>query len=161
MTDMLVKLYDLPDFRQRVSDLAAEGLVIRRAMAYEKLQVVDWVKDAFGPAWASEADVAFGRSPVACFIALDPKNVCGFACYESTCKNFFGPIGVMDSMQKKGIGQALLLSCLDALKAMGYAYAVIGDAGPDSFFEKAANAVSIPGSSPGIYKPAVSVPRKK
>ncbi len=154
MTDLLVKLYDLPDPGQLVLNLKNSGVVIRRAMAYDKLFVVKWVNDTFGKTWASETDIAFGRCPIACFLALEHGRICGFSCYETTCKNFFGPIGVLDTMRKKGIGEALLRSCLDSLKAMGYAYAIIGSAGPSSFFEKAAGAVAIPGSSPGIYKPA-------
>jgi len=42
------------------------------------------------------------------------------------------------------IGYMLLHSCLKEMKDIGYEYAVIGEAGPLEFYEKACNAVVIP-----------------
>jgi len=75
----------------------------------------------------------------------------GFSCYDSTMRNFFGPMGVAENARNKGIGTALLLRCMHAMAAGGYGYAVIGDADPVKFYEKTVNAFEIPGSSPGIY----------
>jgi len=94
MPDLLVKLYELPDAHTHIDDLQKEGVNIRKAIAYEKRRVVDWVEDSFGRGWASECDVAFGNSPVSCFIATEKSKIIGFACYDSTAKNFFGPMGV-------------------------------------------------------------------
>ncbi|MGO7726351.1 GNAT family N-acetyltransferase, partial [Rhizobium ruizarguesonis] len=44
-----------------------------------------------------------------------------------------------------------LFASLNDLKAMGYAYAIIGAVGPSAFYEKAVGAVPIPNSAPGIY----------
>ena len=76
----------------------------------------------------------------------------GFACYEATAKDFFGPTGVNPDYRGKGIGKALLLAALHAMRAEGYAYAIIGSAGPTAFYEKEVGAIAIPDSSPGIYK---------
>ena len=151
MPDMLVKLYDLPELAPLVKSLANRGIVIRRAMAYEKCDIIGWVQAAFGNGWASECDVAFSNHPISCFIATRTQEIIGFACYDSTCKNFFGPTGVTEKMQGCGIGRALLLSCLHAIAASGYAYAIIGGAGSTEFYTKTVGAVSIHGSDPGIY----------
>lgn len=152
MADLLVKLYELPDERPRLAGLAENGIIIRRAMAYEKFQVVDWVRAHFGTGWAGECDVAFANAPISCFIATAAGNLAGFACHDSTMKNFFGPLGVAENFRRRGIGTALLLRCLHAMAAAGYAYGVIGDAGDADFYARTVNAAAIPGSSPGVYR---------
>jgi GNAT superfamily N-acetyltransferase len=109
MADLIVKLYEVPDDSTAAEKLAAAGYIIRRAMAYEKFQVLDWVRSHFGQGWAGECDVAFSNRPVSCMIATRQGEISGFACYEGTMKNFFGPLGVADNFRGKGIGTALLL----------------------------------------------------
>jgi GNAT superfamily N-acetyltransferase len=155
MTDLLVKLYDLPDQAAQLAALAEKDILVRRAMASEKHLVVGWARKRFGDAWAGECDVAFARQPIACIIALCGNRLAGFACHDSTCRNFFGPIGVDPDSRHKGIGRAMLLSALHAMSHAGYAYAIIGAAGPMAFFEKSAGAFPIPGSTPGIYRPTL------
>ncbi len=151
MSDMLVKLYDLPEIDSLVQRLRDQGIVIRTAMSYEKHNVVEWVQDSFDRCWASECDVSFSNHPISCFIATKAGKIIGFACYESTCKNFFGPTGVAKIKRGLGIGKALLLSCLHAMAADGYAYAIIGGTGSGDFYAKTVGAKEIEGSSPGIY----------
>ncbi len=152
MPDMLVKLYDLPEVESDIRRLGELGILIRRAMPSEKHLVVQWVRRTFGPAWASECDIAFANQPVSCFIATASGKIVGFCCYESTCRNFFGPMGVSESHRGRGIGKALTLSSLQAMAQMGYAYAIIGGVGPADFYAKVAGATAIEGSSPGIYR---------
>jgi ribosomal protein S18 acetylase RimI-like enzyme len=152
MPDLIVKLYELPDDRMLLAGLADDGIMIRKAMAYEKFQVVDWVRDNFGKEWAGECDVAFANNPISCFIATADGSIVGFACYDSTMKNFFGPVGVAENYRNKDIGTALLLRCLHSMAAEGYAYAVIGGVGNVDFYTGTVNAVEIPGSSPGVYR---------
>ena len=152
MPDMLVKLYDLPEVGSLIKRLQDQGVVIRTAMAYEKHQVVEWVRSFFSDGWASECDVAFSNHPVSCTIATEGGHIIGFACYHSTCKDFFGPTGVDKMKRGKGIGKALFLTCLHALAADGYAYAIIGGAGPSEFYAKTVGATIIEGSAPGIYR---------
>lgn len=76
----------------------------------------------------------------------------GFACYNVTRPDYFGPTGVLESQRGRGIGRALLLQCLEALAAEGYAYAIIGGVGPAEFYERAVGATLIPGSEKGIYR---------
>ena len=156
MQDMLVKLYDLPDHSGIIRSLQKDGITIRRALAAEKSIVIDWVTQHFGTGWASETEVSFSYQPVACFIATVNSEIVGFGCYDSAYRNFFGPTGVEESLRGKGIGKALLLECLLAMKAQGYAYGIIGGVGPARFYEKAVDAVLIEGSNPGIYEGIMS-----
>lgn len=154
---MLVKLYELPPAAPAIEALAQRGITVRRALPPEKHNVIAWVEREFGQRWASECDVAFAHQPVGCFIAVregagDPKEILGFGCHDATCKNFFGPTGVRESERGQGIGKALLLACLEAMRDQGYAYAIIGGAGPVEFYAKAVCAVVIEGSVPGIYR---------
>jgi hypothetical protein len=152
MPDMLVKLYELADPAPLIQELAAGGIHIRRAMAYEKDQVVTWVRRNFGSGWASECDVAFSNHPVSCYLGTREGEILGFGCYDSTCKNFFGPAGVAETARGIGIGKAVLIACLHAMFMQGFAYAIIGGVGPADFYARAAGAVEIPGSTPGIYR---------
>src|SRR5262252_5517735 len=152
MSDMLVKLYDLPPMQPCVEALRERNVVIRPAMPYERRQVVEWVRDKFTVSWAEECEVAFGNRPISCFIATENGELTGFACYESTCRNFFGPMGVAEGARGQGIGSALLLGCLHAMASIGYGYAIIGGVGPTEFYEKVVRAVPIEGSSSGIYR---------
>lgn len=160
MPDMLVKLYDLPPLEPLVSQLAAQGTVIRAARAYEKQDVVEWVRREFGKGWACECEVAFSNHPVSCLLATEAGVIIGFACHESTCRNFFGPTGVIEAKRGRGIGKTLFLACLHAMAANGYAYAIIGGAGPIDFYAGVAGAVVIEGSVPGIYRDPLTDQRK-
>lgn len=152
MQDMLVKLYDLPDYSQEEQRLAEEGIMFRRPLAPEKHVLTSWVSAHFSPLWESECEVAFGRQPASVFWAIREQEILGFACYHTTAKNFFGPTGVHPSARGKGLGKILLWKALAAMKEEGYGYAIIGGVGPAAFYEKHVGATLIPGSDPGIYK---------
>jgi GNAT superfamily N-acetyltransferase len=79
------------------------------------------------------------------------REVVGVAAHECTRKGFFGPTGVVEKMQGRGIGKALLVASLWGLRELGYVYGVIGHAGPVEFYQQAVGAVVIPDSDPGIY----------
>jgi len=151
MFDMLVKLYDLPPLEAELARQTAAGVTIRHPMALERDFVVNWVGQNFYPEWIAETKVAFSRQPISCFIAVDNGQLVGFACYDTTYRNFFGPTGVTESQRGRGVGKVLLLACLHAMVAQGYAYAIIGGVGPAEFYAKAVGAVKIEGSDPGVY----------
>jgi GNAT superfamily N-acetyltransferase len=162
MADLLVKLYDLPPAAPALETLAREGIEIRRAIGPEKHAVTEWAGEKFSRAWAAECDVAMSGQPVTCFIAVKDGKVLGFACYDSTLKGFFGPIGVDPDTHGKGLGKALLLRTLEAMRDAGYGYAAIGWAGPVDFFKKTVGAVVIEGSEPGVYRNLVKTgPKRK
>jgi GNAT superfamily N-acetyltransferase len=150
--DMLVKLYDLkPDatLEQRIS---AQDITLRRALVPELRSICDWIEPRFGAGWAAEATAALMRQPATCFIAHQGPALLGFACHDATMKGFFGPTGVDEAARGKGIGHALLITTLLDMHAQGYAYAVIGGAGPVDFYQKSVGAIPIEGSKPGIYR---------
>jgi len=113
--------------------------------------VRSFVAENFSQAWADEVSVGFARQPIAVFVAIKERKLIGFAAYECTRRGFFGPMGVVDNAKNNGVGKALLLAALAALKEMGYVYAIIGAAGPVRFYQKTVNAIVIPDSEPGIY----------
>jgi predicted N-acetyltransferase YhbS len=152
MPDMLVKLYALPELHPHVERLRLQRITVRPAMPYEKPRIIAWVRDAFGDGWAAECEVAFGNRPISCFIATDESRLVGFACYDATCRDYFGPVGVDAGARGRGIGNALLLCCLHTMASLGYAYAIIGGVGDTGFYSKAVGAIEIEGSSPGIYR---------
>ena len=150
MGDMLVKLYELPEVASRLAALRDEGIVVRRAMPYENSQVLAWVRGCFGEGWADECSMALAHR--SCFVAVARGAIAGFACHDATCPNFFGPMGVANEMRGRGVGSALLLCCLHAMTAAGYAYAIIGGVANGDIYRKVAGAIDIAGSSPGIYR---------
>ena len=150
MPDMLVHLLRLPEDDSEAS-LLAEGIQIRRAMAPDKLQIVQWVQTHDNAFAAGECDVCFSRIPVSAFIATHGATLVGYACYNATAPDFFGPTAVEPAYRGKGIGKALLLRCLQAMRQEGYVYAIIGGVGPATFYTKAVGATLIPDSDPGVY----------
>lgn len=154
MPDMLVKLYELPKFESISTAMEEQDITIRRGIPPEKHLVLRWIGEHFGEGWASEADVAFANKPSTIYLAIDnkTKQLVGFGCFEATYKCYFGPTGVHPDYRGKEIGKALLIACLHGLAHLGYAYAVIGGAGPVEFYRKTVGAIEIPDSVPGIYK---------
>jgi len=149
MADMLVKLYSLPDLT--LSKMSNPGIVIRRPLSSEKRKVTEWIARHFSTGWADECEVTFSHQPVTTFIAFKGKEITGFASYETTCKNFFGPMGISEEFRGQGIGEALLLHALKAMRELGYGYGIIGGVGPADFYSKTVGATLIEGSEPGIY----------
>ncbi len=151
MPDMLVNLLRLPPADAALEELRREGLTVRRARPWEMTPVREFVGREFGQAWADEISVGLTSQPVTVFVALREGRLVGFAAYECTRKNFFGPTGVIEEERGRGVGRALLLAALGGLRELGYAYAIIGGVGPAEFYERAVGARLIPESSPGVY----------
>ena len=167
MADLLVKLYDLPAIEPLIKDLKEQRIKIYRSIPAHKHLVVEWVRNYFPGTWPLETEAAFEQRPVTCFVAVQempdilpaedpydqaPELLLGFAVYDVTARGLFGPTGVREDYRRKGIGKALLLACLYAMLDEGYAYAVIGWAGPVDFYIKAVGAMVIEGSEPGIFR---------
>ncbi len=150
MSDLLVRLYDLPHFDAE-EKVAAAGIVVRRAIPPERQVVLDWIGQHFYPGWSSEAALALSGLPTTCWVAVKDGELLGFACHDATAKGFFGPTGVSEAARGQGIGEALLIATLRGMREAGYAYAVIGDPGPVAFYQKRLDALEIPKSRPGLY----------
>ena len=145
MADLLVNLLKLPAIEE------SQEFGVRRAQPFELTAVRGFVETHFHTNWADEISVGFARQPVSVYIATIQREIVGFSAYECTRRGFFGPTGVVEAAQHKGIGKALLLAALWGLREMGYVYGVIGAAGPVDFYQKTVGAIIIPDSAPGIY----------
>ncbi len=146
MADHLVKLYEL-----EILPAELPGVTIRRPMPHEMTAVRRWVVRTFGEGWGDEFECSFKSFPVTSFIAVRGDAVVGFAVYDVTSRGYFGPTGVLESERGKGIGKELLLRSMLGLRELGYAYAIVGGAGPVDYYRKMLGAIPIPGSEPGAY----------
>lgn len=156
MPDMLVKLYNVEPCDELIKKLANDGIKIKRAMSADMTIIRDFIIKNFSIGWADETTKGIMSSPSSCYIATKDGKVVGFAGYDCTAKGFFGPTGVDESMRGKGVGKALYIKCLISMYEMGYAYAIIGDAGPVDFYTKTSGAVVIPDCFPGEYRNLVN-----
>ena len=159
--DMLVKLYDLPEFFLPDEKVIAAGIRLARPMASDSRKIADWIRTRFSEAWACEFEKAICASPAHCFIALSQsRELIGFSCYDATAKGFFGPIGVSEECRGLHVGKALLLRALHAMREEGYGYAVIGwvEDKNEVFYQRCAGAVRIPASFPGVYQDSLLIP---
>ncbi len=151
MADMLVRLYNLPPLEPALARAEQEGIVVRRGEPWERRKVLTFVNEQFSESWADEVRLGYARNPISVFVAAEAGEIVGFAAYHTTRLDFFGPEGVREDYRGKGLGAALLLSCLWALHWEGYGYAVIGWAGPVDFYKKCCGATVIEDSEPGVY----------
>ena len=150
----LINVFPIVICNKRYDRVAARNVRIIRPMTPNRDKVLRWIEERFGIGWSNEIAAAFTKSPVSCFIAYDTekKEILGFAGYDCTAPDYFGPTGVAVEARKGGIGGALLIACLEALREEGYGYAIIGGAGPVDYYKKVCGAEIIEGSIPGIYK---------
>lgn len=146
--DMIVNLNNLPE-NTWDKEFQDNKIKIKRAFPGDKAKILAFVKDNFSESWIYEAEHAILSDVPKCFIATVDGKVIGFACFDSSAKGFFGPIGVDPSMRGKKIGEALLIRTLNAMKEYGYWYAIIGwvsDA--ENFYRKTVGAEFIQNGTP-------------
>jgi mycothiol synthase len=109
--------------RVKNKKLLSEGIEVR---ALNRSDILDYLnfqdKNMPGP-WLEDARrnlVDLTRGAVdswGCFIAVDKGKIIGFCQHEGS---HFGPFGVMDEYQGRGIGSVLLSKTLDNMKTMGF-----------------------------------------
>lgn len=159
MADMLVKLFNISYTDELESKLSQNGIRIKRALAPDRSRVVEFSKTASDHDYSDEVNAAFANNPVTCYIATRGKELLGFACFEATAKDFFGPMAVSEKERKKGIGRALLLRSLLSMQEMGYAYGIIGWPATTAipFYEKCVNAEMIKEKSSGVYQRMIGI----
>ena len=140
--DMLVDLY------QPIIKELEMHYEIKRVLSPNSDKVLEFIEAQFSKGWVSEAKAGLYKNNPTCFIAVDEGKIIGFACYDATAKAYFGPTGVDDSYRGQGVGKALLLHTLHAMRYDGYGYAIIGGVKPETrmFYAKASGAVSIENS---------------
>lgn len=102
--------YDLRELPQGAETAVPDDptVVIRRAMAPDMLRVVEFVKGLSSLSAAGECTMCFQGHPISCYIATRDDKILGYACYNATAPDFFGPTAVLAEERGKGIGRALL-----------------------------------------------------
>lgn len=141
--DMIANLTRLPDC------IEVEGVKLKRVYPADKIRVMNFIRENFQENWALEAEYAIMQPPGKCFIAVEDGRVIGFACYDTSAKGFFGPLGVAKPARGRHIGQALTLRTLHAMAEYGYGYAIIGwVGGAAEFYRKLVGAQYIDGGEP-------------
>ena len=152
--DMIVRLYDLPEVPR------IEGIKIKRAFIGNKTAILQFIRETFSDGWACEAERSMLQDVSKVFIAEESGKVVGFACFDSTAKGFFGPVGVAPEMRGKRVGEALLISTLKGMLDYGYGYGIIGwvkDA--EMFYRKTVDAEFIKNGEPekNVYRNMLGV----
>ncbi len=156
--DMLVNLNRLPD------PPIMDSISLVRVQPPDRLNVLSFVEEHFSQGWASECGLALSFLPCRCMAAIRDGNPIGFCCYDATAKGFFGPIGILEEERGRGIGAALLIAALRAMREEGYGYAIIGwcDEAAE-FYRKTVGAIPIPDSSPdqSVYRELFAFQKKE
>ena len=106
MADMLVKLYNIPCSHDIEENLFKSGIRIKKALAPDRSKIIAFARTCAKDDYSDEVRAAFSNNPVTCYIATRERELIGFACYEATARNFFGPMAVLESERKKGVGKA-------------------------------------------------------
>ncbi|MEI3895493.1 MULTISPECIES: GNAT family N-acetyltransferase [Bacillus] len=121
---------------------------VRQANSSDFEKLASFVNEEFGERWLHS--VAYGfrtyKENLPIYIAEQEEVIVGFACYDVVRgkKGLFGPMGTAKQNRVKGVGKQLLHRCLHSMKQDGYAYAIIGQAGPIEFYERNCDARLIP-----------------
>ena len=141
--DMIVGLYNLPKVE------ISESIKIRRAFVGDKEEILGFVKKHFYQNWTYEVEHALMEPVPKCFLAIENGRILGFACFDSSARGFFGPIGVDPERRGKNIGKMLLIKTLESMREYGYAYGIIGWVyEAEQFYRKTVGAEFIKGGNP-------------
>lgn len=159
MADMLVKLYSIPSSCDIEKKLLEDGIRIKKALAPDRSKIIEFSRTCAKEDYSDEVQAAFCNNPITCYIATREKKIIGFACYEATARNFFGPMAVLGNEREKGVGKALLLKALESMRELGYAYAIIGWPAKSAvdFYMKCVDAIMIDEKSSGVYKRMIEI----
>jgi GNAT superfamily N-acetyltransferase len=143
--DMLVRLHRVPPADVAMRRVRAAGVTLRRAQADDVARYASLVEREFATSWHGALDISLTRPGPTAFVANADGDLIGFALWDIGYRGYFGPTGVVEAWRGRGVGAALLLSALDAMRVAGYAYAVIGKVGPAEFYTHVCGAELIAG----------------
>lgn len=140
--DMTVNLR----YYEKPKVLLEDGVYITRAEAKDQEELENFISEGFGDPWVKTIRIGFEQTKPPIYIARFRGELIGFACYDSVrCqKGVYGPMGTSPFMRTRRVGYALLYTCLEEMKQKGYEYAIIGEAGPIEYYERACGAKVIP-----------------
>lgn len=124
------------------------GAAVRRCTSLERPGLMDLLAREW-PSWTDEAEEALRNDPPTLFVAVDDHadpegtgEVVGFAAYDANNRGtgWFGPMGTDPRAQGRGLGRALLLTCLAEMAERGVQTATIPWVGPTDFYAKTVGA---------------------
>jgi mycothiol synthase len=130
----------VPGRADEVLDRHGRKAVVRRAQPEDWPELESFVRAGFTEVWSHEARLALHRDTPTIFIASRDERLTGFACHGVYRPDWFGPLGVDPESRGEGLGEALLLLCLDDLAAAGVSVAQIGWIGPMRFYSRTVGA---------------------
>lgn len=121
---------------------------VRQANSSDFEKLTSFVNEEFGERWLHSVEYGFRtyKENLPIYIVEQEEVIVGFACYDVVRgkKGLFGPMGTAKQNRLKGVGNQLLHCCLHSMKQDGYAYAIVGQAGPIEFYERNCDASLIP-----------------
>jgi GNAT superfamily N-acetyltransferase len=117
----------------------ANGYVVRRAHADEREALCAAIATEFGGAWPFEVERALGYDPPGVHVAIHDGAYCAFAAHDGNNRGlgWFGPTGTWPAHRGKGLGEALLMSCLVDVGSER-SQCEVAWIGPRAFYEKVA-----------------------
>ena len=105
----------------KMPELEKEGYYFGRVKSSDFVETTNFVKLHFPQStWYEEVKFSFTLNPPTTYIAKDANdNIVGWATHSQFFPGSFGPTGVKESLQGKGIGTILFLWCLWDIKQNG------------------------------------------
>jgi hypothetical protein len=130
-------------------ELSNPRVIIKRAVAEDEDMLMNFTAEHFGEGWKETLANGFRKEEIPIFLAWKAEKLIGFSSYDiyRDQKAIYGPMGVIESERKNRLGSLLLHEALSDMKRKGYAYIVLGEAGPIEYYEKECGAILIPLSS--------------
>lgn len=122
--DALISKFELAGkVLEKERQLAAEGIIIRHYQRQDLTDYIQFQRDLMPGPWVEDArrnliDLTHGRFPEdAIWLAIDKGKIIGFCQNEA---DHFGPFGVSDDYQGRGIGTVLLARTMYRMRLHGY-----------------------------------------
>jgi mycothiol synthase len=122
--DAPISVFELsPQVLQKERSLAAEGIEVRHYRRTDLTAFIQFLRDLMPGPWVEDArrnliDLTFGRfHEDAIWLAIDKGRIIGYCQHEA---DHFGPFGVSDEYQGKGIGSVLLARTMYQMRLRGY-----------------------------------------
>jgi len=118
---------------EKEATLAEKGYVLSIPDQEQRGDIFEWVHSNFGPLYSHEASEAFRHDIPSLWLAYKGNEIVGFSAHGTSELDWFGPIGVIESERRKGIGSVLLYKGLMSMKEEGRRIALIS-CNPHLFF---------------------------
>jgi GNAT superfamily N-acetyltransferase len=121
--DANLVLFDYGPFAAREERLRAEGIDVRALLPHEFLPLLAYLREHASPDWLRDArelltDITRGLATEAQFTVAvrGDRQIVGYCQFRG---EHFGPFGVREDLQGRGIGTVLLAQCLQTMRRQG------------------------------------------